>query len=418
MAKRSKSISTLAIRLMALLLLTGIAWRVLSLGMADASMRSAPEQALQWRSKHSAALFLLAEQQAKNPASFEGAKKNALAALRAYPLEGKAYRVLGQIAEAEKKADLAFDLFQKAVRYSPRDLESHLWLLNYSLLTENSATAAQHLDSLLRMQIDLLPPLIPTIGGLAMRPESQPALIRMLIKNPAWRTPAIKTIMSEKGAAEKYAVFFQRLAKTGKGLNEVEQQAWLSALNQNQQWSLAYLNWANQLPAATQLKLGNLFNGGFEHEPLGVEFDWQFGSVPGASIELASREGMAGQKALRVHFDDRQVPFSHVQQTLVLTPGAYRLSGRGLADDLRTELGLVWSVQCLGTGIALASSESWKGRSPQWQSFEVEFNVPAGRCSAQQLLLKLPARVPSEQVIGGTIWFDELRIQKIQGLTE
>jgi tetratricopeptide (TPR) repeat protein len=418
MAERFGSRSKLLVRVIAVLFLTALAWRVLSLGMADAKLRSEPEQALQWRSKHSTALFLLAQEQAKDPAKHQEAKKNALAALQAYPLEGKAYRVLGQIAEAEKNSELAFDLFQKAVRYSPRDLESHLWLMNYSLRKEKSDAAVQHLDSLLRMQIDLLPPLMPTIGGLAVRPESQPALIRVLMKNPAWRTPALNTLMAEKGAAEKYAFFFNRLSKTGKGLNESEQKAWLNALNQNQQWSLAYLNWATQLPAARQLALGNLFNGDFEHEPLDTEFDWQFGNVPGASIELAAREGMTGQKALRVYFDDRRVPFSHLKQTLVLPPGSYRLSGRGFADDLRTDLGLVWSVQCLGTGIPLASSEPWKGRSPQWQPLSMEFAVPADQCSAQSLSLKLPARVPSEQVIAGSIWFDDLRVQKIQGLTE
>ena len=177
---------------------------------------------------------------------------------------------------------------------------------------------------------------------------------------------------------------------------------------------MAYLNWANQLPAATQLELGNLFNGGFEHEPLGGEFDWQFEHIPGASIDLAFRNGVTGEKALRVRFDDRRVLFNHVRQTLVLPAGSYRFSGQGFSDELRTELGLVWSVQCLGSGTGLALSEPWKGRSQQWEAFSMEFTVPNDQCLAQSLILKLPARIPSEQTIGGAIWFDELRIQKIQ----
>ncbi len=406
------------IRLFLVLVLIGLAWRVLSLGVADAESRTSPEQALLWRTQHSSALFLLAEQQAKNPESQDEARKNALAALRAYPFEGRAYRILGQLADDEKQSPRAFALYQKAIRYTPRDLQSHEWLLNYSLRTGNAEAAVHHLDRLLRMKIDSLPPLLPTIGGLAALPQSQAALVNALTKNPLWREPAIKTLMAEKGAVERYSAFVSRLEKTSGGLSVQERQTWLNALNQNQQWSLAYLNWANQLPAETQLELGNLFNGSFENLPLGSEFDWQFDRTPGASIDQAFREGVEGTKALRVQFDDRRVPFNGVHQTLVLPTGSYRFSGQGLADGLRTELGLVWSIRCLEGGADLATSEAWKGMSRVWQQFSMAFEIPKSQCSAQRLELKLPARIASEQMIGGTVWFDAFRIQRIQALTE
>ena len=34
----------------------------------------------------------------------------------------------------------------------------------------------------------------------------------------------------------------------------------------------------------------------------------------------------------------------------------------------------------------------------------------------QSLILKLPARVPTEQQVSGAIWFDDLRVQRIQRL--
>lgn len=418
MADRSRLHLNTVLRIVLAVLLIGLAWRALTLGMADAKSRSVPEQALRWRSEHSYALLLLAEQHLKDPAAYPQARVNALSALRAYPFEGRAYRVLAQIQDAEKKPEQAYELFQKAVRYSPRDLESHVWLLNYHLRNENADAAAHHLDRLLRMQIDLLPPLIPTIAGLAVQPKSQEALIAQMIKNPAWRSPALKTLMAQQGAAQTYAFFISRMAKAEGGLNESEQQAWLGALNQGQQWSLAYLSWANQLPAASQLELANLFNGGFEHAPLGGEFDWQFDRVPGASIDLALREGVVGKQALRVSFNDGRVAFNGVRQTLVLPTGGYRLSGLGLTENLNTEPGLVWSIQCLGSGLNLANTEPWKGNSPQWKPFSVDFVVPAEQCLAQRIELKLPARAPTEQNIGGSVWFDAMRIQKIQGLTE
>ncbi|HPW33357.1 MAG TPA: hypothetical protein PLF92_10670, partial [Arenimonas sp.] len=107
MAERSKLAAGPAVKILLILLFVGLAWRVFSLGMADTQSRFHPQQALQWKPRHSAALFLLAEQQAANANQHGEAKRNAMAALRAYPLEGRAYRILGQIADAEKKPDQA-----------------------------------------------------------------------------------------------------------------------------------------------------------------------------------------------------------------------------------------------------------------------------------------------------------------------
>ena len=87
-------------------------------------------------------------------------------------------------------------------------------------------------------------------------------------------------------------------------------------------------------------------------------------------------------------------------------------------ENLLTERGLVWDIQCLGGGPNLAVSEPWQGSSQQWQRFSIDFDVPSLNCEAQSLTLKLPARVPAEQQISGAIWFDDLRIQKIQRLAE
>jgi tetratricopeptide (TPR) repeat protein len=419
MVKHLQSSPNHLVRVSLVVLLIGLGWQVLSLGMADAKSQSAPEQALQWRPQHSTALFLLAEQQVKMPAmQATQARKNALSALQAYPLEAKAYRVLGLVADSQKKPALAFEFFQKAVRYSPRDLESHVWLLNYSLRAGNADAAVYHLDRLLRMKTDAVKPLLSVIGGLAIQAQSRTALVDRMKKNPPWRSMVSTALMAQEDAVSNYDPFFNQLRNTAAGLSDSEQQDWLRALNRGRLWSLAYLNWASQLPEDKQQELGNLFNGNFEFEPLGSEFDWQFGRIPGALIDLAFREGVQDRKALRIQFNDRRVQFNHVQQTLVLPPGRYRLSGRRYAENLRSDVGLVWVISCLGTGISVATSEPLKGTSADWQPFTMDFTVPKEQCPAQWLLLKLPARIPSEFEIAGVAWFDALRIQKIQGLTE
>jgi hypothetical protein len=86
------------------------------------------------------------------------------------------------------------------------------------------------------------------------------------------------------------------------------------------------------------------------------------------------------------------------------------LTGRVRLDDLRSERGLVWRLECVGGGGLLGESEAFSGRR-EWTSFEVPFVVPVGKCGGQRLSLQLPARVPAESRIGGVAWFDDLRIK-------
>jgi len=39
--------------------------------------------------------------------------------------------------------------------------------------------------------------------------------------------------------------------------------------------------------------------------------------------------------------------------------------------------------------------------------------VPGDKCGGQWLQLRLPARIPAEQRIGGVVWFDDLKIFRV-----
>jgi hypothetical protein len=52
------------------------------------------------------------------------------------------------------------------------------------------------------------------------------------------------------------------------------------------------------------------------------------------------------------------------------------------------------------------------GAAKPWKTAEFSFTVPGTECRAQQLRLSLDARMPSEQLVSGSIWFDELQIDR------
>ena len=52
------------------------------------------------------------------------------------------------------------------------------------------------------------------------------------------------------------------------------------------------------------------------------------------------------------------------------------------------------------------------GASPRWKDVEFTFTVPDESCRAQAVRLEHDARMASEQLVTGTLWYDELRITR------
>lgn len=397
---------------LALTVLVGLAvifagWRVVSLGLADQFARKQPARALGWRPAHPLALAIAAEKSVeRNP---DHATKLALAALAANPREGRAFRVLGEVAELRGDTPTALKNYELASARSPRDLPTHFWLEQHYLSAGKLALALKQLDLLLRIEPETRDSQFALLQTLATLPQAHPELASLMAQRPPWRERFVTELCAQADDSAVIAPFLGRLRLAPGGLSDAELSAWLERLTKDHRWGEAYLNWASTLGIEQQSELGNLFNGDFEREPSNTGFDWRFGRVPGAHIERQPGAGVTGDFALRVSFEDRRVPFQHVQQLLVLTAGSYRLAGMARADGLRSERGLVWTVRCADTNQTLASTEPLTGRTA-WRPFSSDFEVPVDACGGQWLQLSVPARIAAEQRIGGRAWFDGLRI--------
>ncbi len=385
-----------------------LAWRVLTLGMAENFAASDPARALSWRSDHPEALLHAAQREARDPAAADTATQLARRAVAAHPMDGRGYRVLGVLADERGDQQQAAQLLGIAAQLSPRDLLSQAWLLDYHLAAGRVEPALAHLDFLLRFEPGLTATFEPMMIALALEPEAQPVLAQRLAQRPPWR-PHLLNVLSQK-APDSAAVspLFDYLRSQPGGLSSNELNPWLERLGRDGQWGQAYLLWTSQLPPERLQGLGNVYNGGFESAPGQGGFDWRFDRVAGARVDRLPGEGVTGSRALRVAFDDRRVPFNHVRQLLALPPGNYLLKGRARPENLRTDRGLVWTVTCTD-GRVLGESEPLRGNGP-WRSWEAEFQVPAQDCGGQWLSLRLPARIAAEQRIGGRAWFDDIKI--------
>ena len=391
-------------------LLAFAGWRVATLGLADHYASSDPARALSWRDNHPEALFQQAQRLAQDPAQSAAAVRFARLALQANPLDGRIYRVLGQL---ETNPDRAMALHRIAAARAPRDVPSHALLIDHYLARRDFPSALEHVDTLLRVQPATSAQLLPLLAQMALAPEAQPALAETLMTSPPWSERFLSHLLQTVPDTDAVSVLMDRLRKSPGSLSGPVLSAWLDRLTREDRWGQAYLTWVSQLPKDRLNGLGNLFNGGFEWTPGEGGFDWRMGRAPGAWVSRTAGPGVTGQVALRVAFQDRRVPFSHVRQMLALPPGKYRLTGRQRADSLRTERGLVWIVACATSGgPALATTEPLRGQT-NWREFGVDFEVPATGCGGQWLILTVPARIPAEQRIGGVAWFDAMRIARV-----
>jgi hypothetical protein len=73
-----------------------------------------------------------------------------------------------------------------------------------------------------------------------------------------------------------------------------------------------------------------------------------------------------------------------------------------------------WVLSCAGGDkTPLGATARMSGTAP-WNDFEFYFAVPdTPGCEAQLLQLQLAARIAPEQQISGGIWYDSLRIEKM-----
>lgn len=388
------------------ILLAVLGWRVLGLAMADRYARTDPGRALAWRADHPEALSRLAQRHAEQ-GDWAAAADNARRALRANPLDGQPLRVLAQAAEAEGRTEQALALYRQAVRWAPRDLPTRFWLLQHALTHRDAVDAMAQLDAILRLKPELLPALQPQLDLLAANPLAQKALVETLARQPPWRAGFLAGLVKSAYPSDALAPVFGAM-RGEQALREL--QPWLARLRSENRHTQAYLTWAGLIPENQRNYLGNVFDGGFEleQELQAGPFAWNTPAVAGAEAYWSATRGSVGRSSYLVQFEGRRTPFAHLWQAMALPAGRWQLAWRARADRLDSPRGLVWRVLCEPQGRILAESAPMQGRF-DWRGLDLAFEVPA-ECPGQRLLLTIPARIPAETVIAGTLWLDEVRI--------
>ena len=118
----------------------------------------------------------------------DAARASAERALLNDPLNARAFRILGQIAQAEADQEHTEQLMQAATDRSLRESAAAYWMMQESYEKEDFRTALRHADTLLRTRPQIIDEIMPTLVRIAEQRDGILELERLLAGNPPWRS--------------------------------------------------------------------------------------------------------------------------------------------------------------------------------------------------------------------------------------
>ena len=330
------------------------------------------------------------------------------------PLNARALRMLGQLAAVAGDEARTMKFMRAAATRSLHERFPIYLLMLKGIEKKDYAAAIYYADALLRTTPQALADVMPTLVYVAETPVASSELKAVLAKNPPWRAEFFSALPMAASDAHTPLELFLAIKDTLAPPTTADLRPYLNFLLEKKQYELAYFAWLQFLPAEQLRSVGFLYNGSFELTPSGLPFDWVIVSGAGVTTEILNRPDQEGQHALLIRFEQGRVEFHGVTQLLMLAPGAYQFKGR-FKGEIVGRRGLKWHIVCAAGAGRLGESAMLIGATPAWRDIEFPFTVPSGNCRTQQLRLDLDARMSSEQLVTGTMWFDELKIGRLAG---
>lgn len=370
---------------------------------------SAVDRVLAWQPEHPEALLRSALRLL--PGQPREARLLLARAYRANPTDPRPlvalalqFAAAGETARADALADIANKL-------APVDPRNQRQLAAYWAERGDAARSLQHLATLMEADPGARAALHPTLLQLAEDPAARALLRPYALSPPPWWEGFFGYSATRASTFDPVRFLYDlRRAPGAVPLTAIERAAYVARLQQEGLIAEAYLIWLNGLDRNQRRHLGLLYNGGFELVLVNQGFGWRVGRNSRVDIRRRAVFDAVGNHALALSFRALEDPFGQLSQSLYLDAGTYRLTGKvRVGDDFKTQGGLQWQVRCLlPKAPPLGRSERFIAAG-RWADFGFDFEVPPS-CEYQELRLVSAGTRPYELKIGGTIWFDDLRI--------
>lgn len=298
-------------------------------------------------------------------------------------------------------------LMNAAAGLSNRDNAADRWLFEDGMARGDYVQAMRHADALMRRQspderVGVSRRILPYLG----QPAAFDAVIDRLATAPAWRGSFLAQLIALSEDDNETFRLLKALRASARPPTRTELALYLRRLVAQRRTPDAHAAWIALAPAEERAGKALLADGGFDGVKTTAPFGWNLDSNTGGYGEITASEGGSG-KALRVHHDGRSRQWL-VRQLIVLSPGAYRLSGQVRTPTDLSAGSMAWTVVCEGAREPLVVIPA-PATGGGFTAFSADFTVPAEGCAAQSLVLQ--AR-PAGEGASVEVWYDTLSLQR------
>ena len=332
-------------------------------------------------------------------------------AVRANPGEVSALVAWGHDRERSGDAAAAARAYAAALAIAPIDRGALSAAAALDVREGRIAEAVVRLDRLIDYYAETREWAFPLLAQWLPQPQARSALEALAARRTSWMGSFITFACSRADSVLVGALLSRRAAA---GLAQRDEIACATErLRSAGHFEAAYQVWLNTLPRDRLADVGHVFNGGFEHAPSGVGFDWIADErSPAYVVEYPVAQGVEGRRALRVTWTGKRSVSPPIRQNLVVAPGRYEVSGRARLEGLQSVQGVQWILRCAGDKAApLGASPRFIG-SGEWQPFSFAVQVPQG-CAGQVLQLQPVGLNEATTFVNGKAWFDDLRLARV-----
>lgn len=334
------------------------------------------------------------------------------------PGNARALTVIGNLKREAGEVNAAAALYHSAARRSLREPTAIGWSIQEALVEQDWSLVMQRADTMMRMHMQTIESLAPLVAQMLEKPglgREVPAMVYdALARAPPWRDRFLRQLLSVMTDARTPLRLFVALQTTEYPPTADELRTYVDFLVEKGFYDLAYYTWLQFLPPERLAGVNLLSNGSFENRPTGVPFDWKLPIKGTAAVSIARRVDRPLARALVINLGHGRVELGRISQLVRLPPGRYRVTGEAMGE-VHGARGLRWHIACARGQHSmqpLGESEMLIGNIEAWKAFSFPVTVPKTGCAAQWLWLYLDARTPSERLVSGTIWFDELDIRE------
>ncbi|MBU2341472.1 MAG: hypothetical protein KKE77_09560 [Alphaproteobacteria bacterium] len=314
------------------------------------------------------------------PSTDDNSKASRLArlALLKDPTAVEALSVLGLQAQLRNETERARDLFEYSLLLSRRELRPQIWAIEEAVNRGDIAAALRSYDIALRTSREAPGLLLPNLAAALAEPKVRAALLPIMQTEPVWAESFLSRVATSGIDPVAGLAFFREGESIDLPVTDDLRAALVNGLMADGEISDAWAYYSEFRPGAARNRSRDPE---FALNPnTRAVFDWMPSLAPGLSSAIL-QEGEGGV------LDFSLPPGTGgplVQQTQLLPPGAYRLTGRSRAIDQPDRSSPYWVLQCqdgreLGR-VEVPNSDVANGE------FEGRLMVP-GDCPVQTLSL-------------------------------